>query len=204
MLSVDARNSLELATQEYHKQIDVAGPYLEARGISRETALTYRLGYVHEPMVGHEQYAGRLSIPYITPTGVVDIRFRALSDDGGPKYLSRPGATGHMFGVNAFTYPSEIIAIAEGEIDCMILNQVGIPAVGLPGANGWRAWYARAFPDYRSVIVLCDGDGPGKEMGKQIAQQLDTTTVIFMPDGMDVNEVYLLEGADGLRKRVGL
>jgi len=27
---------------------------------------------------------------------------------------------------------------------------------------------------------------------------------VFMPEGQDVNDVYLAEGADGLRKRVGV
>lgn len=205
MLSVDARKSLEEAAQIYHNQIDMAAQYLKGRGFSKEAASTHRLGYVAEPMIGHEEYAGRLAIPYLTPTGVVDLRFRAVHPDDSPKYLSRSGAEQHIYNVNAFQDDSDIIAICEGELDTIVTHSmVGIPAVGMPGANAWKGWYARAFADYRKVFVLTDGDQAGKDMGKKIMQAIDVAIVISMPDNMDVNEVFLAEGSDGIRKRMGL
>ncbi len=47
----------------------------------------FRLGFVANPETGHEIYQGKLAIPYITPSGVIDIRFRSLNNDSGPKYL---------------------------------------------------------------------------------------------------------------------
>jgi hypothetical protein len=41
---------------------------------------------VVDPIAGHELGEGMLSIPYITPAGVVGIKFRRL-DEGTPKYL---------------------------------------------------------------------------------------------------------------------
>lgn len=205
MLSADAKNSLESATLQYLGQLEAAGPYLQARGISRNVAHTFRLGFVQQPMIGHEQYAGRLAIPYLTPSGVVDVRFRSILDDGSPKYLSRPGAEAHLFNVLAFGLDSDFIVVCEGEMDTIITaGECGLPAVGVPGANGWRNWYSRAFADYRRVIVLCDGDQPGRDLGKRIAQQIDVATVVSMPDGMDVNEVFLSEGSDGIRRRAGV
>lgn len=205
MLSVDARNSLEEATSRYHAQVAGAGPYLQARGLNRAVADMFRLGFVADPMIGHEQYVGRLSIPYLSPAGPTDVRFRAVMDDGGPKYLSRPGAESHLFNVLAFQQDTDVIAVCEGELDTIIAHGMcEIPAVGVPGANGWKPWYSRAFADYRRVLVLCDGDQPGRDLGKKIAQQIDVATVVSMPDGTDVNEVFLAEGPDGIRKRVGL
>lgn len=205
MLSQSARESLEEAVAKYADQVHLAGPYLQSRGITREAAATTRLGYVAEPLVGHEQYTGRLAIPFLSPTGVVDIRFRSITDDDSPKYLSRPGADTHLYNVLAFQEDSDIIAVCEGEIDTITTHYLsGIPAVGLSGANGWKNWYARAFMDYRKVLVLCDGDQPGRDLGKKIAQQIDVATVVSMPDGQDVNSMYLAEGPDGIRKRVGL
>lgn len=205
MLSLDARRSLEQAVQSYHGQVEAVLPYLAGRGISPASAAMFRLGYVADPMIGHEQYAGRLSIPYLTPTGPVDIRFRAVVDDGSPKYLSRPGSESHIFNVPAFQADEDFIAVCEGELDAVILHgEVGIPSVGIAGSKNWRSWYARAFSDYRTVYVLCDGDQPGRDLGKQIAQQIDRAVVVSMPDGMDVTDVYMAEGPDGIRKRVGL
>ena len=45
-----------------------------------EAARLARLGVVVEPEVGHEQFAGRLSIPYITKSGVVGLRCETPGD----------------------------------------------------------------------------------------------------------------------------
>lgn len=203
-VSAELRNSLQQATEEYHSQVYNVAEYLTGRGVTAETASTFRLGYVAEPQIGHEQYVGRLAIPFITPTGVIDIRFRSIVDDGQPKYLTRPGASSHLYNVGAFQADVDTIAICEGELDTIIANQCGITAVGVSGANNWKDWYARAFRDYARVLILSDGDTAGHEMGRRIAKQIDVAVVVSMPDGMDVNEVVLAEGPDGFRKRLGL
>lgn len=205
MLSEDAKLLLEQAAVAYNAQISSAATYLAGRGISEKAAHTHLLGYVEEPVIGHEDMQGRLAIPYITPTGIVDIRFRAVTPDVTPKYLSRSGAEQHIYNVSAFQEDSDFIAVCEGEIDTIITHSMcGIPAVGMPGSQAWKDWQARAFHDYRKVFVLTDGDNAGKEMGKKIMQAIDVAVVVSMPDGMDVNEVFLNEGADGIRKRIGV
>ena len=205
MLSEDAKLLLEQAAVAYNAQISSAATYLAGRGISEKAAHTHLLGYVEEPVIGHEDMQGRLAIPYITPTGIVDIRFRAVTPDVTPKYLSRSGAEQHIYNVSAFQEDSDFIAVCEGEIDTIITHSMcGIPAVGMPGSQAWKDWQARAFHDYRKVFVLTDGDNAGKEMGKKIMQAIDVAVVVSMPDGMDVNEVFLNEGPDGIRKRIGV
>ena len=77
-LSAEQRRFFEQAASTY--QTDLSGDtaareYLAKRGLS--SALdTFRLGVVRRPLPGHEGYAGRLAIPYLTPAGVVNIRFR--------------------------------------------------------------------------------------------------------------------------------
>ena len=203
-VSAELRKSLEEAATAYHAQVGAVAPYLMARGVTKETADTFRLGYVAEPMTGHEQYYGRLSIPYLTPTGISDVRFRSLGEDSGPKYLTRPGAASHLYNVSAFQVDNDYIAICEGEFDTMMACQSGVNAVGVPGATNWKDWYARAFHDYLRVFVLVDGDSAGKELGKRISQHIDVALVVPMPDGMDVNDFVLTEGPDALRKKVGL
>lgn len=207
MPSLVVKQSLEQATTRYQAHVQQVGTYLASRGITPEVAATVRLGYVapddYEP--GHEQYVGRLVIPFITPTGVIDIRFRAVGTDDGPKYLTRPGGESHLYNVTAFQQESDVIAICEGEIDTITAHYLcGIPAVGLSGANNWKDWYARAFQDYRRVIVLCDGDQPGRDLGKRIASQIDTTVVVSMPDNHDVNSLFVSDGPTAVRERAGL
>jgi DNA primase len=208
MLSVSLRESLDLATSTYQTALTetpIALEYLARRGIDATTAGTFRLGFVVEPVLGHEQYVNRLAIPYVTPAGVIDIRFRSIVADDSPKYMSRTGATGHLYNVSAFAEDSPIIAITEGEMDTIVTHGLAqIPSIGVPGANAWKPFYHRAFQDYDRVFLLCDGDSPGREWGKRIASEIETAVIVSMPDGMDVNDYVLAHGEDGLRKKVGL
>jgi DNA primase len=203
-LSKSQKELLEKATESYAQNLQEIVPYLQSRGITEQTAIMFRLGFVREPEMGHEPYVGKLAIPYLTPTGVIDIRFRSLNSDGGPKYMSRPGATTHIFNINALGDDSDVLAICEGELDTVVATQAGFSAVGLPGANNWKSFYNRVLADWSKVVLLCDGDNAGREMAKHLSRELDNVFPVFMPDGQDVNDVYLAEGADGLRKRAGV
>jgi len=203
-LSKSQKELLEKATENYAQNLQEIVPYLQSRGITEQTATMFRLGFVREPEMGHEPYVGKLAIPYLTPTGVIDIRFRSLNSDGGPKYLSRPGATTHIYNINALSNDSDVLAICEGELDTVVATQAGFSAVGLPGANNWKSFYTRVLADWSKVVLLCDGDNAGREMAKHLSRELDNVFPVFMPEGQDVNDVYLLEGADGLRKRAGV
>jgi len=203
-LSKSQKELLEKATESYAQNLQEIVPYLQSRGITEQTATMFRLGFVREPEMGHEPYVGKLAIPYLTPTGVIDIRFRSLNSDSGPKYMSRPGATTHIYNITALSNDSEILAICEGELDTVVATQAGFSAVGLPGANNWKSFYNRVLADWSKVILLCDGDNAGREMAKHLSRELDNVFPVFMPEGQDVNDVYLAEGADGLRKRAGV
>lgn len=208
MLSRSARDSMEEATGTYELFVTEARTYLETRGIDLSVANTYRLGYVAVPEVGHEQYEGRLAIPYVTKAGVVNLKFRCIRDheckeEGCPKYLGLSQGT-RLYNVSAFFRPSTSIAIAEGEFDALVLNEYVMPAVGVPGAQNWRPFYERCFADYEKVFVFADGDEAGRDFARQVSSQLDGATVIHMPHGTDVNQVYLDEGPNGLRKRAGI
>jgi DNA primase len=165
----------------------------------------FRLGFVKEPEIGHEPYAGKLSIPYLTPAGTIDIRFRALSQDtSGPKYMSRPGATTHIYNISALNNDAEFLVVCEGELDTVVATQAGFNAVGLPGANNWKSFYSRVLADWSKIILLCDGDNAGREMAKHLSRELDNVFPVFMPEGQDVNDIYLAEGTEGLHKRAGV
>ena len=146
---------------------------------------------------------GRLAIPYLTESGCVDLRFRMMSGDSGPKYLGRPNATTRMFNVNALLIDSPVVAVCEGELDTIVMHAlVGIPAVGVPGANNWKAHYRLLLEDVEQVVVMCDGDQAGRDFGKKVTGELDNAVAIHLPDGLDVNEAYMQHGSDWLEERV--
>ena len=192
------------AAHKYAENISLAADYLESRGITREAARLARLGVVEEPEPGHEAYQGRLCIPYITKTGVVDLRFRSLNPAVEPKYMGMTGAETKMFNVLDIERAGDWIGVCEGELDTVTLSKcVGIPCIGVPGANSWKKHYTRLLADFERVFVFADGDQPGKEFATSLARELPVT-IVTMPDGEDVNSVYVRYGADAIREKMGL
>ena len=201
-LSHSQRESLEKAVVHYQSSIHNAEAYLASRGLSLADAATVRLGLVEEPLTGHEQFQGRLAIPYLTPSGVVDIRFRAIGNQE-PKYMGMAGVQTGLYNVQALLQAEDYIAVTEGEIDAITLHlKCGIPSVGVPGANSWKRHYSRLLQDFERVYVFADGDQPGSDFAKKVAQEVQGVTVINMPDGHDVNSMYLQDGPNWFINKV--
>ncbi len=202
--SISQKELLGQATQKYAANIYQAEDYLRSRGITMEAARLARLGVVEEPEVGHETFQGRLSIPYITKTGVVDLRFRSLNPAVEPKYMGMVGATTRMYNVLDIERAGDFIGICEGEIDTLTVSSlIGIPCVGVPGANSWKKHYTRLLADFERIFVFADGDQPGKEFAASLTRELPVTT-IQLPEGHDVNSMYVQEGSAYFLQKVGL
>jgi len=193
---------LESLTQEYAANIIKAEAFLTSRGLTTEDAATYRLGVVVDDSNPESvPYLDRLSIPYQTPAGVIDIRYRTMEEGVRPKYMSRPGAKGHIFNVGALWMDSDTIAICEGEFDAIVMDLFsGIPAVGIPGVNLWKPHFGRLFMDYDRVLVIGDGDEAGREFSKNLASKIENAIPIGMKEGMDVNGLYQNEGPDAIER----
>ena len=202
--SVSQKELLGKATEKYSQNIYQAEDYLKQRGISQEVARLARLGVVVEPEIGHEAFVGRLSIPYITKTGVVDLRFRSLNPAVEPKYMGLTGAETKMYNVLDVEKAGDFIGVCEGELDTLTMSScVGIPCVGVPGANSWKRHYTRLLADFERVFVFADGDQPGTEFARSLARELPVTIVQF-PDGEDVNSLYVRHGAEFIRAKVSV
>ena len=200
--SASQKELLGRAAERYAASISLAEDYLRSRGIPIEIARLARLGVVAEPEVGHEQYQGRLAIPYVTKTGVVDIRFRSLNPAVEPKYMGLTGAETKMYNVTDVERAGDFIGVCEGELDTLTMSAcVGIPCVGVPGANSWKKHYTRLLADFERVFVFADGDQPGKEFASSLARELPVTVVQF-PDGEDVNSFYISHGAEAIRAKI--
>jgi DNA primase len=201
-LSNSQRQFLLQATQEYTKNIHIAAQYLATRGLSVAEVQQFHIGVVKDALPGHEQYQGRLAIPYVTPSGIVDIRFRSMQGED-PKYMGMPGAKTSMYNAQAVLTANDYICVTEGEIDCMtVVAKTGHPAVGIPGANNWKPYYAKILDDFETVIILADGDAPGLEFGKKVSRELGNVNIIQMPEGHDVNSIVLEQGAEFINERI--
>jgi DNA primase len=118
--------------------------------------------------------------------------------------MGMTGAETKMYNVLDIEKAGDWIGVCEGELDTLTLSTlVGIPCVGVPGANSWKKHYTRLLADFERIFVFADGDQPGKEFASSLARELPVTT-ISMEDGEDVNSSYVKYGVDYIRERMGL
>ena len=181
--------------------------WLRNRGIKNYTIMKWRLGAVREPLTSpdHEQYEGRITIPYLDARGTErGLRYRRI-DGKRPKYDGTMQA--HIFGVRFAAEP--VVYITEGEFDCMVLHQMGYKAVGIPGANVWQPEWRWIFRNADEIVVVPDADGeePREVDGRLLAAKGGVAfrmkllaalkglpayvRVVTLPDGHDVNSMYL-------------
>ena len=191
------------ATLQYASQVGEAEDYLEARGIPLPVAMDYKLGVVTEPYsAAHRKYVGRLAIPYTTRAGIVTIRFRCLAEHDCKavkcaKYLGLKNADVPLYNVNALFNRADRLIITEGELDALVCSSlVGSPAVGCPGSNGWKPHFTRVVADFHTVVVVGDGDNAGREMVKHLEDELPNAVGVVLPDGEDINSLYLSQGPE--------
>ena len=202
-LNNSQRQFLLQATQRYAEKIEIAERYLLSRQLSVDEAKVFHLGVVEDPLPGHEPYKGRLAIPYITPSGVVDIRFRDLTGTHDAKYMGLVGAETTMFNTQAVFAADNYICVTEGEFDCIMMTvKTQHPTVGIPGANNWKKHYAKILDDFDVVVVLADGDAPGLEFGKKISRELGNVNIVSMPDGEDVNCMIIKQASEWIDERI--
>lgn len=223
---------LEQASKRYHAQfrdpasvdhsaVKSGRQYLSDHGIrgSKQGLIAdkYRLGVVIDPILPEDKHhAGMLAIPYLTPSGVKAIKFRRL-DGGKPKYAAPKSQPVRLFNTPAYFSAGTVIGLAEGEIDAIVATEVlGIPTMGIPGAENWIAHgkiWTPLFKDFRDVLVFKDGDPeqvrlrngievkfrPGDELANAIVASLKTKVrVIECPEGEDVSSMVAAGRIDEL------
>lgn len=202
------------AVTRYAQYLEMAGEFLHGRyGISKETAEDLRFGVCEDPFPAHKGMQGRLVIPYLDAYGgVYALKFRCIQhtsckENGCVKYLAEPGHDGEpsLYNVQALLRDDETLWVTEGEMDAAVLwGELGVCAVGYPGASNWRGHFNRAIgPDWPRVVVVGDGDDAGRTAAKRVAKELRADT-LMMPDGEDVSSYYKKHGADATRTLLGL
>ena len=170
----------------------------------------FRLGFVGDPLPGHEQFRGFLAIPYLRWSqeqgwAVVSMRFRCIEDHehkGHGKYMTVAGDRPRMFNTLALLKESPSIAITEGELDAITAQLCGLPAVGIPGSQAWQPHFREPFLGYKNVYLLADGDDAGLQFANTVGATLPNAKVIPMPPGEDVSSLVALKGVEALMERI--
>ena len=150
-------------------------PYLEQRGIKRQTAALFGTGYY----AGRGFLHGRIVFPIHNSEGGL-IAYAGRSLDGSePRYLFPAGfrKSAVIFNLHRAkgTAASEArwVIIVEGFFDCLKVHQAGYGnVVALMGASLSNAQAALLEQHFRELVLMLDGDEAGWRASQVIAAQL--------------------------------
>lgn len=184
-----------------------AAAYLLARGVEEATSATFRLGVVADPVPGHEKYRGWLAIPYLDKNGQpLTIRFRCMEEHNHRehyhgKYMSITDDPSRVFSIGSIFRATDEIHVTEGEFDAVVLNQLGLPAVAIPGASGFQGHHRRMLSGFSRVWVWGDPDEAGAEFTNRVCRMVRNAKGVRLRGG-DVTDTYLKHGAGAITSLV--
>jgi DNA primase len=112
--------------------------------------------------------------------------------------MSIPDDPTRVFNIGAIHRAGDEIHVTEGEFDAIILNAIGLPAVAIPGANGWRAHHRRMLAGFSRVWVWGDPDDAGAQFTQKVTRSLKQAKGVRL--SADINDTYIANGksADAL------
>ena len=158
--------------------------YISRRGIGRETAARFCLGY--DPAWRHPKAPAAVptSPRLIIPTGkgsyiARDTRSN-LSEDL-KQYAKQKVRYAGLFNVRALADSSKPVFVVEGELDAISIAEVGGAAVALGSiVNRERLIkYLEANPPRQPLIIALDNDDPGQRTAEKLAADLDLLRVTY-------------------------
>lgn len=210
VITQEKRKDNQERVEKYHKALysehgEEALKYLhEERGLVDSTIKHFKLGLVHDPLPVDRKYAGAISIPYITPGGVYDVRFRRGpgQPEATPKYMQAPGTKTTIYNVNEIEDVNKYLIIGEGEFTAIMAWQIGLPAVAIPGVTAFKPYYRHLFEGFSRVYICGDGDEAGEKFNNELSALLYNATPISLPDGEDVDSFCRKHGAARTRELI--
>ena len=180
------------------KGIDHAHPYLAGRGVSKETAAEFGIGYFG----GKGSMSGRIVIPIHNERGELVAYAGRVVDDSEPKYKLPPGfhKSLELYNLHRSAKMSpETVVLVEGYFGCLHLEKLGLPAVALMGSSISVAQIDLLEQRFEVVTVLMDGDKAGREAADEIVRRLARRVLVCcidLPDGKQPDDMTLEELED--------
>jgi DNA primase len=188
-----------------------AQDYLQARGISPETAKAFGCGFAEKWEHWRAGDQGRLHVEstdrrVVFPMTDANGEFIALHGRAiDAQYSGSPKISKGDKSLGVFQTPgaleSEIVAIVEGPVDAMALHQCGMPAAAIVGTSA-DAWLTSALA-FRKVFVATDNDDAGNTAAEKLIADLRSfgaRAFRLCPDDVnDWSEYLERHGADALR-----
>lgn len=211
LVITEARNADNTARMErYHEALySPAGAealeYLhKERGLVDSTIRHFKLGFVADPFPTDRLSRGAISIPYLNPAGVFDLRFRRgpSQPETAPKYSQAAGTKTTIYNVKEIDEKNDFLIIGEGEFTAIMMWQIGLPAIALPGVKSFKPYHRHLFEGFSRVFLCGDGDEAGMRFNEDLAQRLRNGIAIALPDGEDLDSYCRKFGPEKTRKLI--
>ena len=154
------------------KNVDPAHPYISGRGITRETAEAFGVGYFS----GRGSMCGRVVIPIHNERGEL-VAYAGRSIDGSEPRYKLPA--GFHKSVELFNLHRAIgesgdgrVVVVEGFFDCMKVSQAGLPCVALMGSSLSDAQEELLAGHFKNACLMFDGDEAGRRATDELLVRL--------------------------------
>lgn len=146
--------------------------YLNNRGINNNLIEEFKLGY------GEFYGKNWITIPILNKDGEpIFIKLRQDPDDAtnDSKYkFYPPGKEAALYGVEHLGAYTDTVVICEGELDAIILQSFGIPAVtSTAGANTFKVEWLDSIKHIKKVYICLDKDEAGINGSEKIIKLLN-------------------------------
>jgi DNA primase len=186
------------------KGVDSGHSYLEERGISKETAEEFGVGF----FAGRGSMSGRVVIPIHNSGGeLVAYAGRAI-DGSEPKYKLPAGfhKSLELFNLHRAigeSNPRRQVVVVEGFFDCIKVREVGLPCVALMGCSISEAQEELLVKHFDSAWLMLDGDNAGRQaatecitrIGRRMWVRLAEVPEGKQPDQLSTEEIRRLLGS---------
>lgn len=191
--SVQSLAVLKAAAEYYQDALcDAPEPFewlRTKRGLTAETIGNHMLGWADGKLGSHLKSRGftakeiancnliksdgtdflvnRITIPYLVNGHVMQIRGKDM--DG--KYFTPPGDTVRPYNIDA-ARDAKMVILTEGELDALVLEQLGYNAVGVPGAQAWQDEWNGYLSEAKKIYACFDRDESGAKCYERVSKSL--------------------------------
>lgn len=168
--------------------------YLQARGISQETAADYYIGYdpawISPTVVKNQNAKGKSWLPEETKRIIIPISgnhyiARDMNPDGNPKFAKMNetgGGESGIFNRRALYGNNEAVFLVEGAFDALSIIEAGAAAVAINSTSNAGKFIRQLEqePTKATIIICLDNDEAGKKAAAVVKEGLTRLNISYV------------------------
>lgn len=159
--------------------------WLLSRGLTAETISAFKVG---EHTVAGKTFA---VFPYLREGELINAKSRNVADKKDMR--QEAGAEPCLFGWHLIDPKARVVAITEGEIDCMTLHQAGIASLSVNQGAGNHQWIQSDWDRlerFSEILICFDDDTAGQKGATEVANRLgiERCKLVTFSGHKDANE----------------